>query len=106
MVINPIDSPLHLVEANIIKPLEARARDLPNPMIRHQKLFLPPHEHVLAVGAVLVVEVWFFGLFGEGPPGGEAGPVLHVFFVTGAPVVVSGLEGVFRADYFAFKECG
>ena len=106
MEVNPIDRPRHLIEAYVIKPLETRPADLPDPMIWDQELLFPPHEHVLAVRAVLVVEVGLFSLFREGPPGGEAGPVLHVFFVAGAPVVVAGLEGVFGPDYFAFEECG
>lgn len=106
MEVNPINRPPHLIETNIIKPLKARPIDLPDPMIRHQELLLPAHEHILAVRAVLVVEVGLLGLFCEGPPGLEARPVLHVFFVAGAPVAVPGLEGVFGADDFAFEEGG
>ena len=75
-------------------------------MIRDQKFLLPPHEHVFPVRAVLVVKVGLFCLFGQGPPGGEAGPVLHVLFVAGAPVFVPGLEGIFGADDLAFEKGG
>lgn len=106
MEINPIDRPGHLVEAYIIKSLETRPADLCDPMIRHQKFLFPSHKHVFAVRGILVVEVGLLSLFGEGPPGGEARPVLHIFLVAGAPVVVAGLEGVFGADDLAFEKGG
>ena len=106
MEINSIDAPRHLIEADIIEPFEARPHDLPHPMVRHEEFFLPPHEHVLPIRAVLIVKVGFLGLLREGPPGGKASPMPHVFFVARAPVGVSGLERVFGADYFAFEKCG
>ena len=106
MEIDPINRPRHLVEAYIIKPLETRTTNFPDPMIRHQKLFFPSHKHIFAVRAILVVEVGLLGLFREGPPGGETGPMLHVFFIASAPVVVAGLECILGADDFAFEECG
>ena len=106
MEINPTNSPMHLVEADIIKPLEARARDLSYAMVRHQKVLLPAHEDVLALRPILAVEVGPLGLVLERPPGREARPVLHVGFVGGSPRGVACLEGVFAADDLAFEVGG
>lgn len=101
MKINPADIARDLIEADVIKPFEAGARDLAHAMVGHEEGFLPAHEDVFALHGVVVVEVWFLGLFGHGSPGGEAGPVLHVGFVGGTPGGVARLEGVFGADDFA-----
>ena len=106
MEINPVDGPRHLVEAYIIKSLEACPADLSHSVVWHQEFLLPSHKHVFPVRAILVVKVRLFRLLRKGPPSGEAAPVLHVFFVAGAPVFVSGLEGVFWSDNFAFEEGG
>ena len=106
MEIDTIDIARNLIKADVVKPLKTRARDLADAVIGHKEGFLPAHEDVFALGEVFVMEVGFLGLFGEGPPGGEAGPVLHVGFVGRAPGGVAGLEGVFGADDFAFEEGG
>ena len=106
MEVYPIDAPLYLVEADIIKPLKARPIDLPHPMIRHQEFFLPPHKDILSVRAVLVVEIRVPRLGFERAPGVESGPVPHVFFVARTPIEVLGLERIFRTDDFTFEECG
>lgn len=43
---------LLLVEANVVKPLKAGTVDRGDTMIGHQKVFLPAHEDVLALGKV------------------------------------------------------
>ena len=106
MEINPTDSPIHLVKADIIKPLEACARDLSYAMVRHQEVLLPAHEDVLALRPILAVEVGPLSLALERPPGGEARPVQHVDFVGGAPGGVACLEGVFATDDLAFEVSG
>lgn len=104
MEIDSIDSTRYLIEANVVKSLEARTIDLAHSMIWHQEFLFPAHEHVFAVCAVLIMEVRFLGLLRKRPPCGEARPVLHVLFVAGAPVLVTGLEGKFWTDYLAFEE--
>lgn len=67
-------------------------------MIWHKELFFPPHKHVLSVGTVFVMEIGrFLGLLADSSPGREPSPGSHIIFVTGSPVFVSCLEGVFRA---------
>ena len=106
MEINPTNSPIDLIETDIVKPLEAGAQDLAHPVVGHQEGFLPAHEDVFALRKVLVVEVWLLRLVFEGPPGGEARPVLHVGLVGGAPGGVPRLEGVLSADDLALEVGG
>lgn len=104
MEIDSIDSTRYLIEANIIKSLEARTIYLAHAMIWHQEFLFPAHEHILAVCAVLVMKIGLFGLLRKRPPCGKARPVLHVLFVAGTPLFVTGLEGVFWTDDLAFEE--
>ena len=106
MEIDPIDRAQHLIEAYVVEPLETCAIYLPHAIIRNQEFLLPSHEHVFPVRTVFVVEVRLLRLFGQGPPGRKPCPVLHIFLVAGAPVIMSGLEGVFGSDDFAFEERG
>lgn len=104
MEIDSINSARYLIEANIVKSLEARTVDLPHAMIWHQEFLFPAHKHVFAVCTVLIMEVGLLGLLRKRPPCGEACPVLHVLFVASAPVLVTGLEGEFWTDDLAFEE--
>lgn len=106
MKVDPAHGPRHLVETDIVKALEAGAHNLAHAVVGHEKRFLPAHEDVFALRVVLVLEIWLLGLFGQGAPGGEAAPVLHVGLVGGAPGGVAGLEGVFGADDLAFEVGG
>jgi len=106
MEVNPTDSPIDLVETDVIKPLETRPADLPHPVVGNQEGLLPAHEHVLALRKVLVVEIRFLSAVFEGPPRGEAGPVQHVGLVGGAPGGVARLKGVLAADDLAFEVGG
>lgn len=106
MEVDAVDVARHLVEADVVEAFEAGAGDLAHAVVGHEEGFLPAHEDVLALGGVLEVEVGLLGLLREGPPGGEAGPVLHVGLVGGAPGGVAGLEGVFRTNDFAFEKGG
>lgn len=63
MEIDSINGTCDLIEANVVESLEACTINLPDAVIRHQKLLLPSHEHVFAIRAVLVVEVGFLCLF-------------------------------------------
>ena len=104
MEIDPVNSACYLIEANIVKPFEACTIDLTHTMIWHQELLLPAHEHVFAVCAVLIMEVGLLGLLRKRPPSRKARPVLHVFFIASAPVLVAGLEGIFWTNYLTFEE--
>ena len=104
MEIDSVNGARYLIEADIVKSFEARTVDLTHAMIWHQEFLFPAHEHVFAVCAVLVMEVRLLGLLCKRPPSGKASPVLHVLLVTGAPVLVPGLEGILRTNDLTFKE--
>lgn len=104
MEIDPTDPPIPLIETNIIKTLETRPRDRLHAVIRDQEVLFPAHEDVLTLLVVFQREGGVFGGFGEGPPGGEARPVLQVDFFGRVPGRVGGFEEVLCADYFAFEE--
>ncbi len=104
MEIDSIDSASYLIEANIVKSLEAGTINLAYAMIWHQKFLFPAHEHVFAVCAVLIMKIRLLGLLRKRPPRGEARPVLHVLFVAGTPVLVTGLEGIFWTDDLTLEE--
>ena len=104
MKIDTVDGACHLIEANVVESLEARTIDLAHAVIWHQKFLFPAHEHVFAVCAVLIMKIGLLSLLRKRPPCGEARPVLHVLFVTGTPVLVTGLEGVSWTDNLAFEE--
>lgn len=103
MEIYPTHSPCYLVETDIVEPFETCARDGPNTVVRHQKVLFPSHEDILPLRKVLVVEVRFLGLLGQGTPSWKSCPVLHVRFLGCAPGFVLGLESMFRADDLAFE---
>jgi len=92
MEIDAIHLPLNLIEAYIVKPLKACTTNRPNPMIRNQKVLLPPHEYVFSLRDLRDMEVALASLFLEWPEGGEFAPVLEVYFVRRPPVLVLGEE--------------
>jgi hypothetical protein len=106
MEVNPTNTPINLIETNIIKALETGTRDRFHAVVRHEEVFFPAHEDVLALLVILQCEGGRFGGFGQRAPGREASPVLEVDFLRGAPGGVCGFEEVFGADDFAFEECG
>ncbi len=57
MEIDSIDGACDLVEAYVVKSLEACAADFSYSVIWNQELLLPSHEHILAVCTVLVMKV-------------------------------------------------
>ena len=104
MEIDPVNGARHLIEADIVKPFKTCTSDLAHAMIWHQEFLLPAHEHILAVCAVLVMEVGLLGLLCKRSPSGKASPVLHIFLVAGAPVLMPGLESILWTDDLTFKE--
>jgi hypothetical protein len=104
--INPTNTPVNLIKTNVIKPLETRARDCLDAVIRHEEVFFPAHEDVFALLVILQREGRRFGGFGQRAPGREACPVLKVDFFRGAPGGMCGLEKVLGTDDLAFEECG
>ena len=56
MIIDAIDSTRNLIKTDVVESFKTRAIDLPDAVIRDQKLLLPPHEHILPVCAILIVK--------------------------------------------------
>ena len=106
MEIDSTDMARELVETNVVEPFKACAVNILDPVIRHQKLFLPSHENVVPLGKVPVAEIRALCLFGERSPRWESSPVLHIHFIIRTPLCMSCLERVFCADYLSFEECG
>lgn len=106
MEVYSIDVTSHLVEAYIIETFKTRARDCSDAMVRDEEIFLPAHKYVFALCEVFEVKVWTFGLLRKGPPGWKSAPMLHVNLLIRTPFIVSRLEGVFGANYFAFEVSG
>lgn len=74
--IDAADLAAHLVEADVIEPLEAGADDGPDAVVGNEEVLLPAHEYVLALGDVLDEHLAALaGLLGEGTERGELGPV-------------------------------
>ena len=101
--IDPTDSPLQLIEADVVKPLKARSGNRADPVVGDKEILLPAHEYVFAVGEVFVREVGTACSSRQGSPRRKAVPMLHVHFLARAPFFVAGLEGVFIANDFAFE---
>lgn len=106
MEINTADRSFNLIEADVVESLEAGSRDGPNTMIRNEEVLFPSHEHVLALGKVSICKISSLGLFGKRLPGRKSGPVVDIYFLVGAPLLVSGLKCVLGADDFPFKKGG
>jgi len=104
--INPTDTPINLIKTNVVKPFKAGACDRLDAVVRHEEVFFPAHEDVLALLVVFEREGRRFGRFCQRTPGWEPRPVLQIDFFRGAPGGVGGFEEVFGADDFAFEECG
>jgi hypothetical protein len=76
MEVNPTNTPINLIETDVIKPLETRARNSLHAMIRHEEVFFPAHEDVFALLVILQREGGRFGGFSQRAPGREACPML------------------------------
>lgn len=103
--VDSADVPRHLVEADVVEPLETGPRDGADAMVWNQKVLLPPHEDILPLCKVLVREVGLLGRLRQRAPCVEARPMLHVYLVVRTPVGVFRLERVLVSNDFAFEVC-
>lgn len=92
-----------LTEADVVESLETSAGYGPDSVVGHKEMLLPSHEEIFSLGKVLVCKVGTFGLLGQGAPGREPAPVLHVNLFVGPPLWPVGLKSVLCANDFAFK---
>ena len=127
MVVDPAHRPAALVKTDIVETLETCSRDGFDAVVGHEEVLFPAHEEVLSLLVIFQREIrgggggrvrgWSCcgfvrggccscGAFGQGSPGGEAGPVLQVDFLAAPPGGVGGFEEVLGADYLAFEESG
>lgn len=74
-------------------------------MIRNEEVFLPSHEHVLALSKIAVCEISPLGLFGQRFPCRESRPMVYIGFLISTPCLVASLECVLGSDDFAFEKC-
>jgi hypothetical protein len=105
MEVNPANRPLNLVEADVIEALETGPTDRSHPVIWNQEVFLPPHEYVLSLRHSGDVKVALPGLLLKWPESGEFGPVLQIYFISRAPVLMLSEKCVFRANDLSFEVC-
>lgn len=97
--VDAIDLPLHLVKTNVVESLKTSAAYCSYSMVRHQEVFFPTHEDVLALCHVLDDNGGTPArLFRVRTEGGKFGPVRQVCFVIGTPAFMLGHEAVLRAD--------
>lgn len=103
MEINPAHIARDLIEADVIEPFKAGTQNLTHAVIGHQKRFLPTHEDILALCAVLVVKIRLLGLLCKRPPCRESCPVLHIGFVGRTPRRMASLKGVLGPNNLSFE---
>lgn len=105
MEIRALNIARNLIERNVVKALKTRSIYGANLVIRHQKELLPPHVYdPLLCVIVNLVAALLHCLFVVRLEFVKNLPVREIANVVRAPVRVFGLEGVFRADDFAFEE--
>lgn len=97
------DGACALIEADVIESLETSAGNRFYFVVGNEKVFLPPHEKMLSLCKVLEGEAGRPGLLCERLPCREPSPMLHVYLFRRAPFGMCCLEGMFCADYLAFK---
>lgn len=85
MKVNAGNGSLDLVKTDIVEPLEAGAGYCAHAMIGDEKVLLPAHEDVIALGEIPIGEIRFFGLSSQRAPCREPGPVVHVCFLGRTP---------------------
>ena len=104
MEVYPTNSTSNLVETYVVKALEACSAYFAYTMVRHKEILFPAHENVLALGAVLILEVGIcHSAVTKWTPGGKAIPVLHIDPSRCTPILVFRLESVLWSDDFSFK---
>lgn len=106
MEVNTAHGTFNLIETDIVKSLEAGARNGSHPMVGNKEIFFPSHEHVLTLSKVAVSEISPLRLFGKWFPSRKTGPMVDIRLFVGAPFLIASLERVFSADNLSFKECG
>lgn len=105
MVVDPADSAVELIEADVIEPFETGPRDTFNTVVGHQEVLLPSHKQMLVLGKVFVGEVGLLRHLRQWTPRREFGPVVHISSIGSSPGLMTGLECVFRSDDFGLEEC-
>jgi len=93
----------HLVEADVVEALEAGTCNLPHPVVRHEEILLPPHEDVLLLSEIRVVELGALSLRDKRSKRLKPRPVLEIVLLARSPLRSARLERVFVADHFPFE---
>ena len=101
--VDAADAALALVEADVVKPLEAGPIDGEDAVVRDQEQLLPAHKDIFLGLGVLDVYGAALGLLHVGSEGGKLVPVVQVDPVGSAPAVVLSEEPVLGSDDLALE---
>lgn len=82
MEIYATDGTLALIEADIVEAFKARPVNSAYTVIRHQEMFLPPHENILSLCPTLNIKVPLPHLLLKRTKGVEFGPMLQIDFIS------------------------
>lgn len=105
MKVDAADFTLNLVEADVVKALEAGTCYGADSVIGDQEVFLPPHKDGFPLSGITDRDGTLSSLLLEWAEGGELGPVAQVNLAVCTPVVMLGVEAVFGPNDLAFKVC-
>lgn len=83
--IDPGDGSFDLVKTDIVEALETSSGYCAHAMVGDQKVLLPAHEDMIALGEIPIGEIRFFGLSGQRSPCWKPSPVVHVCFLGRTP---------------------
>lgn len=107
MKIYSADCSASLVETYVIEPFKTGARDGFDPVVGHQEVFLPPHEHVFAIETSAQRECRIlFSCLRQRSPGWKSRPMLQVDLFGATPRRMGCAEEVFGPNDLAFEESG
>lgn len=83
--VDPGDGSFDLVKTDIVEALETGTGYCAHAMVGDEKVLLPAHEDVIALGEIPIGEIRFFGLSGQRTPCRESGPVVHICLLGRTP---------------------
>jgi hypothetical protein len=103
MEIDPVNCAMFLIEADVIESLETSTVERAYSVIRDQKFLLPPHEYIVTLRPAGNLDIHFPRVLLVGTESREFGPVLVIYKLCRAPILMLGEKSVFRANQLPFK---
>lgn len=101
--IDPVNCAMFLIEADVIESFETGTVECAYSVIGDQEFLLPPHEYIVTLRPAGNLDIHLPRVLLVGAEGRELGPVLVVYNLCGAPVLMLREEGVFRANELSLK---